>query len=115
MVATEYNKAVMGSIEFMIGYDGNLIPRREIVNLIDESITTLNESNKVIMGDNFEIYFHLDNIEDETWHELNSLVRLAYNRRNREMSPVRVVHHYLTSKELDRFSRLTDKLAGETS
>lgn len=113
MVATDYNTAVMGTIDFMIGYDGNIIPPSEIIELLDVSIAELNASHEAMKGDNLEIYFHLDNIEDETWHELNSLVRLAYKRRNDEMPPVRVIHHYLTTEELDRFSLLTDRLTKE--
>jgi len=109
-----YSEAVMGTIEFQISYDNKQTSREVIVNLIDNAVNTLNTRYKELNSSGFDIHFHLDNIEDQVWFELNGLIHLAVERCNRRKTPLFIVHNYLTSEELDRFSALTTTISEET-
>lgn len=111
----DYNEIVMGTIDFQISYDKNNKPRLTIVQLINDVIDTLNTRYKVLNSENFDIYFHLDNIEDQVWFELNGLIHEAYNRRNKQVTPLSVIHSYLTDDELNRFTTLSKCISKEAS
>lgn len=111
----DYNQAVMGTIDFQISYDNKQTSRKTIVRLINDAINTLNTKYKELNSNGFDIHFHLDNIEDEIWFELNGLIHLSFERYNKEKTPLFIIHNYLTSKELDRFSILTSIISKETS
>lgn len=108
-----YSEAVMGTIEFQISYDNRQTSRETVVQLIDNVINTLNTRYKELNSSEFDIHFHLDNIEDQVWFELNGLIHLAFERYNKKRTPMFIVHNYLTSEELDRFSVLTTIISEE--
>lgn len=112
----DYNESVMGSIDFQIDFDKDKTYRKTIVQLITDVIDSLNVKHREFNGENVAIHFHLDNIEDQVWFELNGLIQEAHNRRNKEMPPLQVIHNYLDKDELERFSTLSKLISkGVTS
>jgi hypothetical protein len=113
MTKVDYNEAVMGSIDFQFSFKNSNVSRHTIVQLIDDVIKALNDKYKGFDDENIDAHFHLENIEDEVWYELNGLIHEAYKRWNKEKPPLQVIHDYLSATQLDRFSVLTDKIAKE--
>ena len=104
----DYNEQIMGTIDFVISYDKDIIPDKDVDQLIEEISTTLNDKYRDI-----GINFRVSGVEDLYWFELNGLVQLAHNRRNSSLHPLHIIQAYLTDGELHRFSVLSRKISEE--
>lgn len=109
-MSDDYNEQITGTINFIFGYNKDIVPNKEINQLINEIITILNEEYS-----NLGLYFEKGEVENQKWFELNGLVQLAHDRRNQQLSPVRILTTYLTNGELYRLSVLGRQISEETS
>lgn len=100
----------MGTIDFVISYDKDIVPDKDVDRLIEEISTTLNDEFRDI-----GINFRVSGVEDLNWFELNGLVQLAHNRRNSKIHPLHIIQSYLTDGELHRFSVLSQRISEESS
>lgn len=104
----DYNEQIMGAIDFIISYDKDIVPDKDVTHLIKDIVETLNDKYK-----HMNIHFRVSDIENQTWFELNGLVQLAHNRRNQQLPPLHIVNSYLTNSELSRFMVLSHQLSDE--
>lgn len=113
--ASEYNEQIVGTIDFIISYDKEMIPTHDIANLVDDITQSLNEQYAVLRGNNFDIQFNFEGCEDQRWQELNGLIKVAWNRLNSKVKPFDVIRNNLTPNELSRFNILTQRITKEAS
>jgi len=106
----DYNEQLIGTIDFVMNFDKDIVPDRDVEELLHEISTSLNEKYKELA-----IHFDIAKYENSKWFELNGLVQMAHDRRNASLHPMHILKGYLTQGELHKYSVLAQQISAEAS
>ena len=112
-MADNYNEQFMGTIDYIISYDENTIPTKDVLLLMKEVGKSLNKQYKVFNSERFNIHFSMEGIEDHRRHELNGLIKLAFDRQNDKVKLLDVLRSQLNPDEWSRFYLLSRQIEGK--